>query len=882
MRSATPPMYGQPSAMGGPPPANNYGAAPASNYGGYAPRGPPPMQAPPSMMAAPPATAPPPMMAPASSAPPGAFGAAPTSSYGGPQLAAPVLAAIDETLQADTRFIRTTVGAVPANASLKAQTGIQLGATIRPLAEPSGDGITPVINFGTCGVVRCKRCRTYVNPFAEFVENGRRWKCNLCGMLNDVPSQYFCHLEKDGKRADWKSRPELVKGQCEFVAPAEYMVRPPQAPVYFFVIDVSYGSIASGMIKVLVDTIKSSLDKLQGASRTQVGFITYDSSVHFYSLKSSLKAPQMFVVSELDDVYLPIPDDLLVNLTDSRKVVDAFLDGLSHMFKGTRDVDTAFGPAINAAFKVVQNIGGKMLVFQSSLPSLGVGALKHRENPKLLGTEAEKSLLAFVDGEKQFYSKTAAEFTRAQIAIDMHLFSPQYTDVATLSSLSKNTGGEFYYYPNFNEQLDAQKFRSELSHNLTRQTAWEAVMRIRVSQGLKITKFYGNFFIRGADLLAVPNCSSDSVMAFEFVHDEPAVPIGSVAYIQGALLYTTSSGERRIRVHTVAIPVTTLASDVFNSVDIDTLCNLDAKRCVDGLTTTGVDETRKVLQQHCIDILRNHRSATSGGYGSKPGQQSALPTSLQLLPLYTMALQKNATFRGGADTTSDVRSYYMQQLLNMSVDRSKVFLYPRMFSLHTMPDNAGLPLKNGEEEVEGEMYEGEDQIRMPPLVNLSAENLTSNGAFLLEDGVVMMLWLGKEVSSAFLNSLFGVSGLEGINLALLTLEPLENSLSKRLCAIVNAIRDPSQKSVYQKLYIVRQGDTSNFLESLFHKYLIEDRANFSGGSMTYAEYLNLVNKTSLGVSSGPTGGGGGGPPGSTPGPSSYSAPPVGSYYPTAR
>jgi protein transport protein SEC24 len=53
-----------------------------------------------------------------------------------------------------------------------------------------------------------------------------------------------------------------------------------------------------------------------------------------------------------------------------------------------------------------------------------------------------------------------------------------------------------------------------------------------------------------------------------------------------------------------------------------------------------------------------------------------------------MALQKNLTFRpGGSDLNSDVRSYCMQQLSNMSVDRSKVFLYSRMFALHTMADN---------------------------------------------------------------------------------------------------------------------------------------------------------------------------------------------------
>jgi protein transport protein SEC24 len=242
-----------------------------------------------------------------------------------------------------------------------------------------------------------------------------------------------------------------------------------------------------------------------------------------------------------------------------------------------------------------------------------VGALKHRENPKVLGTEGEKVLLAPQDDG--FYAKVVQDFSRAQIGIDMHLFSSQYTDVATLSSLSKNTGGELYYFPGFTAALDGVKLRSELSHNLTRQTAWEAVMRIRVSQGLKITKFYGNFFIRGSDLLAVPTCTSDTVMAFEFVHEEPPSPVGSVAYIQGALLYTTGSGERRIRVHTIAVPVTNFATDVFNSVDIDTLCNLHAKKAVDEIPKVGVDECRRILQQQCIDILRAHRNNVSGGYG---------------------------------------------------------------------------------------------------------------------------------------------------------------------------------------------------------------------------------------------------------------------------
>lgn len=64
-----------------------------------------------------------------------------------------------------------------------------------------------------------------------------------------------------------------------------------------------------------------------------LGFITFDSSIHFYNLKSSLKAPQMLVVSDITDLIMPSPEDLLVNLTESRSLIDSLLDSLVSMFQ---------------------------------------------------------------------------------------------------------------------------------------------------------------------------------------------------------------------------------------------------------------------------------------------------------------------------------------------------------------------------------------------------------------------------------------------------------------------------------------------------------------------------------------------------------------------
>ena len=47
------------------------------------------------------------------------------------------------------------------------------------------------------------------------------------------------------------------------MAPGEYMVRPPQPPVYVFAVDVSAPSVASGLVNVAASTIKKCLDHYQ-------------------------------------------------------------------------------------------------------------------------------------------------------------------------------------------------------------------------------------------------------------------------------------------------------------------------------------------------------------------------------------------------------------------------------------------------------------------------------------------------------------------------------------------------------------------------------------------------------------------------------------------
>jgi protein transport protein SEC24 len=60
----------------------------------------------------------------------------------------------------------------------------------------------------------------------------------------------------------------------------------------------------------------------------------------------------MMVVAELDDPFCPAPDDLLVNLSECRAAVDALLDLLPGAFANTSQVESAMGPAVQAAYMV--------------------------------------------------------------------------------------------------------------------------------------------------------------------------------------------------------------------------------------------------------------------------------------------------------------------------------------------------------------------------------------------------------------------------------------------------------------------------------------------------------------------------------------------------
>lgn len=100
----------------------------------------------------------------------------------------------------------------------------------------------------------------------------------------------------------------------------------------------------------------------------------------------------------------------------------------------------------------------------------------------------------------------------------------------------------------------------------------------------------------------------------------------------------------------------------------------------------------------------------------------------------------------------------------MPVPDSRVFIYPRLFALHNMPPDAGLPLPEDAALTQpGKPVAGSQRIVLPPAINLSIERLQCDGIFLLEDALTLYMWVGRSAPSALLTSLFGFPTMDGID-----------------------------------------------------------------------------------------------------------------------
>jgi protein transport protein SEC24 len=76
----------------------------------------------------------------------------------------------------------------------------------------------------------------------------------------------------------------------------------------------------------------------------------------------------MLVMSDVDDVFLPKPNDLLVNLSECRAGVESLLGRLNDMFTDNHTIGSALGPALQSGFKLIVRFPARPKACPNSFP----------------------------------------------------------------------------------------------------------------------------------------------------------------------------------------------------------------------------------------------------------------------------------------------------------------------------------------------------------------------------------------------------------------------------------------------------------------------------------------------------------------------------------
>ncbi|KAJ7608543.1 hypothetical protein B0H17DRAFT_967395, partial [Mycena rosella] len=354
------------------------------------------------------------------------------------------------------------------------------------------------------------------------------------------------------------------------------------------------------------------------------------------------------------------------------------------------------------------------------------------------------------------------------------------------------------------------KFAVELGRVLAMHIMLEAEMRVRCSRGISVKSIHGNFFLQGTDRVVMPAVPLDQSYAFEFqIDSEPLA--GPLAVFQTALLHTTSAGERRIRVLTLALPTTSAISDVFVSADVRALVTLIAKQTVQRPSVLALEDKLAALQRRVADLCAAYTTATKS-----PASDLALllPAPLKMLPILLLGLFKKISTRLDTERALDVRAY-ARVLLNSALASQLIrYTYPDVYCLHNMPEDVGF-------------IGAEGTLRMPAALPLTSAWWEPHGLYLIDDGQAVYLWVGRDAVPALVSDVFGVQDYAALRSGKIALPDVDTAISQRIRAIIGKIRERTGTPHYPSVYVVKDDSTSGDpgLRSAVVQMLIHDRGD---------------------------------------------------------
>jgi len=300
--------------------------------------------------------------------------------------------------------------------------------------------------------------------------------------------------------------------------------------------------------------------------------------------------------------------------------------------------------------------------------------------------------------------------------------------------------------------------------------------------------------------------------------------------IQVAILYTAVSGERRVRIHNVALQTCTQVADVYRYACCDTVINYLIRNAI-GLLRSGEktpQQVKELLINRVVQILTAYRK-----HCAQPGSslgQLILPEALKLLPVYLTGALKCDAIDGGPEMMVDDKALAQLRLLGAHPSLSQVTLYPKLLCIQYESDDTS----------DGTLRA--TQIRD----SIMRLNDPSAVAYLLENGHYIFIYLPTAIPPQsqphhqFLEKVFGPNVTSAQQIVVEAgLPQLLTPESQFMNSLIQSLNDERRRVM--KVYIVRQA--MDKLEAVFKTFLYEDKklpSISAANKMDVPSYVDLL------------------------------------------
>jgi len=100
---------------------------------------------------------------------------------------------------------------------------------------------------------------------------------------------------------------------------------------------------------------------------------------------------------------------------ECKDCIDELLRKIPLMFQNNKSADVAFAATIDCARVALSQTGGKILAFLTTLPLVEPGKIVKRDDPKLAGTEKEKTMF---EPASDFYPTMAKKCVADRVSVE--------------------------------------------------------------------------------------------------------------------------------------------------------------------------------------------------------------------------------------------------------------------------------------------------------------------------------------------------------------------------------------------------------------------------------------------------------------------------------